>query len=118
MHDGLRSLVQHLNYLYKSEPALWDQDDTYEGFEWIDFHDAENSVVGWMRKSREGEVIVFIVNATPVVRYQYHIGAPGAGYYREIINTDAEIYGASNVSNFGGIRPRMSPARVGSIPST
>ena len=70
LHDGLRRLVQHLNYLYKSEPALWDLDDTYEGFEWIDFHDAENSVVAWMRKSREGEMIVFIVNATPVVRYQ------------------------------------------------
>src|SRR5437867_4336026 len=103
LHDGVRRLVQHLNYLYKSEPALWDQDDTYEGFEWIDFHDAENSVVAWMRKSREGEVIVFIVNATPVVRYQYRIGVPGTGYYREIINTDAETYGGGNVGNLGGI---------------
>src|SRR5216117_1594217 len=77
LHDGLRRLVQHLNYLYKSEPALWDQDHTYEGFEWIDFHDTENSVVAWLLKSGEGEMIVFIVNATPVVRYQYHIGVPG-----------------------------------------
>ena len=59
-HDGLRRLVQHLNYIYKSEPALWDLDDTYEGFEWIDFHDADNSVVAFMRKSREGDVIVFV----------------------------------------------------------
>src|SRR5436189_4026884 len=109
LHDGVRRLVQHLNYLYKSEPALWDQDDTYEGFEWIDFHDAENSVVVWMRKSREGEVIIFIVNATPVVRYQYHIGAPGAGYYREIINTDAETYGGGNVGNLGGITATDEP---------
>ena len=43
-HDGLRRLVQHLNYVYQSEPALWDLDDTYDGFEWIDFHDADNSV--------------------------------------------------------------------------
>src|SRR6188472_1620848 len=103
LHDGLRRLVQHLNYLYKSEPALWDLDDAYEGFEWIDFHDAENSVVAWVRKSRDGEIIVFIVNATPVVHYGYHIGAPGAGFYREIINTDAETYGGSNVGNLGGI---------------
>ena len=51
-HDGLRRLVQHLNYVYKNEPALWDQDDSYDGFEWIDFHDADNSVVAFMRKSR------------------------------------------------------------------
>ncbi|HXM32769.1 MAG TPA: 1,4-alpha-glucan branching protein GlgB, partial [Chthoniobacterales bacterium] len=63
-HDGLRRLVQHLNYVYKSEPALWDQDDSYEGFEWIDFHDADNSVVAFMRRSRAGDVIVFAVNAT------------------------------------------------------
>jgi len=105
----VRRLVQHLNYLYKSEPALWDQDDTYEGFEWIDFHDAENSVVAWLRKSREGEMIVFIVNATPVVRYQYRIGAPAPGFYREIINTDAETYGGSNVGNLGGITATNEP---------
>src|SRR5216110_3306527 len=109
LHDGVRRLVQHLNYLYKSEPALWDQDDAYEGFEWINFHDAENSVVAWMRKSREGEIIVFIVNATPVVHYGYHIGAPGAGFYREIINTDAETYGGSNVGNLGGITATDEP---------
>ncbi len=109
LHDGIRRLVQHLNYLYKSEPALWDLDDAYEGFEWIDFHDAENSVVAWMRKSREGEVIVFIVNATPVVRYQYRIGVPGTGYYREIINTDAETYGGGNVGNLGGITATDEP---------
>ena len=47
-HDGLRRLVQHLNYIYKNEPALWELDDTYEGFEWIDFHDADNSVVAFL----------------------------------------------------------------------
>ena len=98
----MRRLTQHLNYVYKNEPALWDQDDTYEGFEWIDFHDADNSVVAFMRKSRSGDVIAFVVNATPVVRYDYRLGVPQAGYYREIINTDGETYGGSNVGNFGG----------------
>ena len=93
--------MQHLNYVYKSEPALWNLDDTYEGFEWIDFHDAENSVVSFLRKSREGDVVVFVVNATPLVRYDYRLGVPHAGFYREIINTDAETYGGSNVGNHG-----------------
>jgi 1,4-alpha-glucan branching enzyme len=103
-HDGLRRLVQHLNYIYKSEPALWNLDDTYDGFEWIDFHDSENSVVSFLRKSQEGDVVVFIVNATPMVRYNYQLGVPHAGFYREIINTDAETYGGSNVGNMGGVR--------------
>jgi 1,4-alpha-glucan branching enzyme len=101
-HDGLRRLVQHLNHVYKNEPALWDCDDTHEGFEWIDFHDSENSVVAFMRKSRNGGVIVFAVNATPVVRHGYRLGVPAAGFYREIINTDAETYGGGNVGNMGG----------------
>ncbi len=109
LHDGLRRLVQQLNHLYKSEPALWNLDDTYDGFEWIDFSDAANSVVSFMRKSREGDVIIFIVNATPVVRYAYAVGAPAAGYYREIINTDAETYGGTNIGNLGGITATAEP---------
>jgi 1,4-alpha-glucan branching enzyme len=96
-HDGLRRLVQHLNYVYKNEPALWDLDDTYEGFDWIDFHDADNSVVSFLRKSARRRRCRFIVNATPVVRYNYRLGVPIAGFYREIINTDGETYGGSNV---------------------
>ena len=104
LHDGLRRLVQHLNYLYKSEPALWDLDDAYEGFEWIDFHDADNCVVAFLRRSREEELLVFAVNATPVVRYNYRMGVPNDGFYREIINTDGETYGGSNVGNLGGLQ--------------
>jgi len=102
-HDGLHRLVQHLNYAYKNEPALWQLDDTYDGFDWIDFHDAENSVVSFLRKSQEGDIVAFVVNATPVVRYEYRLGVPEAGFYKEIINTDGETYGGSNVGNFGGV---------------
>ncbi len=101
-HDGLRRLVQHLNWSYQNEPALFDLDDTNDGFEWIDFHDSDNSVVAFLRKSRDGQIIVFIVNATPVVREAYRIGAPREGRYDEVINTDAETYGGSNVGNYGG----------------
>jgi 1,4-alpha-glucan branching enzyme len=102
-HDGLRRLVQHLNYVYRNEPALWNRDDSYESFEWIDFHDADNSVVAFLRRSEEGEIIVFVVNATPVVRYNYRFGVPEDGFYREIINTDGETYGGSNIGNLGGL---------------
>jgi 1,4-alpha-glucan branching enzyme len=108
-HDGLRRLVQHLNYTYKNEPALWDQDDRYEGFEWIDLHDAENSVVSFLRRSRQGEIVVFVVAATPVVRHDYRLGVPQAGFYREIINSDAETYGGSNVGNYGGVQSENTP---------
>jgi 1,4-alpha-glucan branching enzyme len=108
-HDGLRRLVQHLNYIYKSEPALWQLDDTYEGFDWIDPHDADNSVISFLRRSREGEIVAFVVNATPVVRYDYRLGVPEPGFYRELINTDAETYGGSNVGNFGGVQTQDVP---------
>jgi 1,4-alpha-glucan branching enzyme len=101
-HEGLKRLVQHLNSFYKNEPALFDQDDSYEGFEWIDFHDADNSVLAFMRKARNGDVLVFVINATPVVREAYRVGVSGEGWYAEVLNTDAELYGGSNVGNFGG----------------
>ena len=103
-HDGLRRLVQHLNWLYKHEPAFYELDDTYEGFEWIDFNDSDNSVISFARKSREGGVLLFVVNATPVVRENYRVGAPGPGLYQEILNTDAETYGGGNVGNCGGLQ--------------
>jgi 1,4-alpha-glucan branching enzyme len=102
MHDGLRRLVQHLNHLYKTEPALWQLDDSYEGFEWIDFHDTEGSVVAYYRKAQDGPSLIFAVNATPVPRYGYRIGAAGEGWYEEILNTDGEIYGGGNIGNYGG----------------
>jgi 1,4-alpha-glucan branching enzyme len=102
-HDGLKRLVQHLNWLYKKEPALWELDDTYEGFEWVDFYDSDNSVVAFLRKSRQGETIVFIVNATPIPRAGYRVGVPQGGFYQEVLNTDAQTYGGGNIGNYGGM---------------
>lgn len=117
MHDGLRRLVQHLNWLYQNEPALHTLDDSYAGFEWIDFHDSDHSVVAFLRRGDNGDVIVFVVNATPVARHGYRIGAPEAGFYREILNTDAETYGGSNVGNHGGVwaQPQFWQARAHSL---
>ena len=102
-HDGLRRLVQHLNWLYTHEPAYYELDDSYGGYEWIDFNDSDNSVISFVRKSRGGDLLLFVVNATPVVRESYRVGAPEPGFYQEILNTDAETYGGSNVGNCGGL---------------
>ena len=101
-HDGLKRLVQHLNWTYQNEPALFDQDDSDAGFEWIDFHDSDNSVIAFLRKSRTGDAIAFVINATPMVREAYRVGVSGEGWWAEIINTDAATYGGSNLGNFGG----------------
>ncbi len=108
-HDGLRRLLQHLNYLYRTEPAYWSLDDTYDGFQWIDFHDADHSIVSFARYGQHGEALVFVVNATPVVRHNYRVGLPGAGFYKEILNTDAQTYGGSNVGNYGGCHAEKIP---------
>jgi 1,4-alpha-glucan branching enzyme len=109
LHAGLRRLVQHLNYVYKTEPALWQLDDSYEGFEWIDFHDADSSVVVFLRKGENTSPFVFLVNATPVPRHGYRIGVPSDGWYEEVINTDAEIYGGGNIGNYGGMHADAVP---------
>jgi 1,4-alpha-glucan branching enzyme len=102
LHDGVRRLIQHLNFLYKTEPAFWEDDDSYAGFEWIDLHDSDNSIFTFVRKGRSGSTLLFAVNATPVPRHAYRVGAPGEGWYEEILNSDAETYGGSNLGNWGG----------------
>jgi len=102
LHDGLRRLVQHLNWLYQNEPALYELDDSYEGYEWIDFSDADNSVWSFLRKAKDGSYLAFVVNATPVVRGGYRMGVPSLGWYEEVLNTDGATYGGSNVGSMGG----------------
>ncbi|MEI8292618.1 MAG: 1,4-alpha-glucan branching protein GlgB [bacterium] len=100
---GVTRLMQHLNWLYTHEPSFYELDDSYDGFEWVDFGDADNSVWSFLRKSRSGQKILFVVNATPVVRHAYRVGVPEPGFYEEILNTDSETYGGGNVGNYGGV---------------
>jgi 1,4-alpha-glucan branching enzyme len=109
VHHGVQRLVVDLNRLYRENPALWELDDTYEGFEWIDFHDADNCVVAFLRKGRTGDPLLFVLNGTPVVRKAYRLGVPGGGYYREILNTDSQHYGGSNIGNGGGCVAKEEP---------
>jgi 1,4-alpha-glucan branching enzyme len=102
-HQGILQLVRDLNGLYQSEKALHQVDFDWQGYEWLELHDWENSVVAFLRRARDpNDAIVVVCNFTPVVRENHRIGVPSGGYYREILNTDSDIYGGSNCGNHGG----------------
>ena len=97
---GIQRLIQHLNGLYKSEPALYEKDTDSEGFRWLDCKDHEQSILSFIRTGKDQEdPIVIIFNHTPEVRHDYRIGLPHPGQWQEILNTDAEQFGGSNVTN-------------------
>ncbi len=109
-HRGLQRLIRDLNHLYRTEPALHEADFDWSGFEWIDFSDTDNSVIVYLRKTPASDAsVVCVCNLTPVPRHGYRIGVPKAGQYRELINTDAFVYGGSNVGNFGGVHSTPIP---------
>ena len=86
-----------------SEPALHQVDFDWNGFEWLDLHDWENSVLAFLRRGKApGETIVVACNFTPVAREGYRVGVPDGGYYRELLNTDSHLYAGSNFGNGGG----------------
>ncbi len=104
VHSKLQTMVKELNWLYRREPAMHEVDDDYAGFEWIDFRDAEASVISFLRYSRDRQqYLVFACNFTPVPRHNYRVGVPQAGRYAEIFNTDSEMFGGSNLGNSGAV---------------
>ena len=104
LHSKLNKLSCDLNRLYKQEEALYQLDFDSSGFEWIDCHDSSQSVLSYLRKSKDGsQIVTAAFNFTPVPRENYRIGVPKPGFYREAINSDAELYGGSNVGNRGGV---------------
>ena len=100
LHAKLHRYVKDLNHLYRNEQALWQQDFSWQGFEWIDPHDSSQSVISFMRKDIENQHFVIVIcNFTPAVRYDYRVGVPVEGIYTEILNSDAEAYGGSGQVN-------------------
>ncbi|MCF7970497.1 MAG: 1,4-alpha-glucan branching protein GlgB [Methylococcaceae bacterium] len=97
-HKGIQTLVKDLNKLYVKHPALFQHDFDNQGFEWIDCHDVEQSIISFTRKT-EHETLIVILNFTPVPRENYRIGVPRAGTYHEIFNSDSEYYAGSNSGN-------------------
>jgi 1,4-alpha-glucan branching enzyme len=102
-HDGIQRLVQDLNALYRREPALHQLDVSPDGFRWISCDDWQSSTYVFLRNGKNPQDFVLVLlNMTPVPREGYKIGVPKPGFYQEVLNTDAEIYGGGNVGNAGG----------------
>ncbi len=109
-HAGVQNWVRDLNHAYQREAALHEVDSDGAGFSWIDCHDHANSVVSLLRRAKDpANAIVVVANFTPVPRYGYKIGAPGGGWYREVLNSDSANYGGSNVGNDGGVWATSEP---------
>ncbi|HBG93259.1 MAG TPA: 1,4-alpha-glucan branching enzyme [Nitrospiraceae bacterium] len=103
-HQKLQHYIRDLNRLYRTEPPLYEVDFSYSGFDWIDFHDTEQSVISFIRKGKGDEdFLVAVCNFTPAPRYNYRIGVSESGLYIEILNSDSSEYGGSNTGNAGGV---------------
>jgi 1,4-alpha-glucan branching enzyme len=102
-HRGVHTLVGDLNRLYRSQPALHEQDCQPQGFQWVIGDDSGNSVYAYLRWSKEGEPLLVVANLTPVPRHGYRVGVPFSGKWAELLNSDAGVYAGSNVGNGGGV---------------
>ncbi len=110
-HAAMRLLVGTLNHLYRSEAALYEGEHTRGCFEWIDANESERNLLSFWRKGRaEGERIAVVCNFSGVPQLNYHIGVANPGFWRELLNTDAKLYGGSGRGNFGGVESRPLPS--------
>jgi 1,4-alpha-glucan branching enzyme len=108
-HHGMRRMVRDLNDIYRRVAALHDLDFSPDGFAWIDCHDADQSVLAYLRRARDGSALAVALNFTPVPRHRYRIGVPRPGAYRELFNSDSHFYGGSDVGNVGVVRAAAAP---------
>ena len=103
-HRQIQEYVRALNRLYTSQPALHEVDFNWNGFEWLDFHDVDNSIVSFLRRAKDpNDFVVVVANFTPVPREGYRLGVPDAGFYRELLNSDSAFFGGGNMGNAGGV---------------
>jgi 1,4-alpha-glucan branching enzyme len=103
-HAGLKRWVRDLNTLYRGEPLLHTMDFNSAGFEWVDCKDFQRSIISFLRRGQnQNDQLLFVCNFTPVVRQNYRVGVPLEGYWKEILNSDAPLYGGSGQGNFGGL---------------
>lgn len=110
-HGQLQKFVKELNQLYHEYVPLYENDYSWDGFSWIDLHDAQRSILAFARHApSSGDTLYVICNFTPVVRHQYRLGVPTAGYYREILNSDAQEFGGGGVVNMAGLEATALPS--------
>ena len=117
LNRGMHRLVRDLNDLYRTQPALYTSDCDGRGFQWVVCDDAAQSVFAFCRYAtttpaddRTAAAVLVVCNFTPVPRYGYRLGVPTAGHWREVLNSDADIYGGSNIGNSGGVRATEIPS--------
>jgi 1,4-alpha-glucan branching enzyme len=109
-HRGLSKAVADLNHLVRREPALHELDFEGRGFEWVDCHNWQDSVLVFIRRAANpDDFLVVCCNFTPVPRTGYRVGVPQAGVYDEIFNSDSTFYGGGNVGNSGGLHTLSEP---------
>jgi 1,4-alpha-glucan branching enzyme len=108
-HGGIQRLVADLNELYRREKALHELDTQAAGFEWVDANDSNQSVTSHLRKDRDGGQILAVLNYTPLIRARYRVGVSRGGEWRELLNSDAVIYGGTGVGNHGAVHAQEAP---------
>jgi 1,4-alpha-glucan branching enzyme len=109
-HRGVQKLVADLNRMHGAEPALHEVDFDAAGFEWIDCNDNESSVLSLLRRAQDpDDFVVCVLNFTPVARQGYRVGVPVGGAYAERLNSDASVYGGSNIGNAGRVDAEAVP---------
>jgi 1,4-alpha-glucan branching enzyme len=109
-HRGVQSVVRDLNAAYRSSAALWARDGSPEGFQWIDANDAHRNVFSFVRRAPDASDVVCVSNFASIPHDHYRLGLPAEGEWREILNTDAEIYGGAGIGNLGAITATADPA--------
>ncbi len=114
LHSGLQRWVEDLNRFYRSEAALYQQDFSRDGFQWVDCNYAEKSVVSFVRRGYSADDVLLVVcNFTPIIRENYLVGVPSGGFWHEVLNSDTKLYGGSGVGNFGGVE--AGPVSMGEM---
>jgi 1,4-alpha-glucan branching enzyme len=108
-HEKLQRWVADLNRLYREDSRLHELDFDPAGFEWVDANASEDSVLSYLRRDRSGGALLAVFNFTPIPRHEYLVGVPEGGYWREVLNSDAEIYGGSGIGNMGGVEASPVP---------
>jgi 1,4-alpha-glucan branching enzyme len=102
-HRSMQQLISDLNRVYQETPALWQLDHEHAGFQWIDGGNADQNILSFVRFDQEGNSVAAVVNFSPVPHHNFRLALPREGFWQELLNTDAEVYGGSGVGNFGGV---------------
>jgi len=116
VHQGVQRLSRDLNLAYRQSPALWQLDTSPDGFRWIDANDAQGNVLSFLRfpaaspdRAGSSGAVACIANFSAIPHANYRMGLPAAGRWREVINTDAIVYGGSGTGNLGGVEAVLEP---------